>query len=161
MRMKGKQTILGGCCTRCMLYTKYVVLDVCCTWCQLIIMAWRDREGWLNCVFCYDCRVVDKKERDGGWRWERCGGYEQIWKIKGTTCLIVLGRPHIAFITHQIETGTCHFGDGKLTRTQNTLSPSLSCWIAPSLSFSSSTLQSRREKVISPCVIYRKVYNLR
>ena len=28
MRMKGRQTIFGGCCTRCMLYSVYVVLDV-------------------------------------------------------------------------------------------------------------------------------------
>jgi hypothetical protein len=28
-------------------------------------MAWRDREGWLNFVFCDDGRVVDEKERDG------------------------------------------------------------------------------------------------
>jgi len=45
MRMKGRQTILGGCCTRCMLYSVYVVLTVCCTQCQLMIMAWGDREG--------------------------------------------------------------------------------------------------------------------
>jgi len=35
VRMKGRQTILGGCCTRCMLYLVYAVLGVCCTWCML------------------------------------------------------------------------------------------------------------------------------
>jgi len=72
VRMKGKQSILVGCytqcilymvysCTRYMLYLVYAVLGVCCTWCmlylvyavkgvccpscQLIIMTWRDREG--------------------------------------------------------------------------------------------------------------------
>jgi len=30
-RMKGRQTILGVCCTRCMLYLVYAVLSVCCT----------------------------------------------------------------------------------------------------------------------------------
>jgi len=37
--------VLGVCCTRRMLYSVYTVLGVCCTWCQLMIMAWRDREG--------------------------------------------------------------------------------------------------------------------
>jgi len=31
VRMKGRQTILGGCCTECMLCSVYAVLDVCCT----------------------------------------------------------------------------------------------------------------------------------
>jgi len=34
MRMKGRQTILGGCCTRCMLYSEYAELGVCCTRCM-------------------------------------------------------------------------------------------------------------------------------
>ena len=29
-----------------------------------MIMAWRDREGSLNFVFCNDGRAVDEKERD-------------------------------------------------------------------------------------------------
>ena len=33
MRMKGRQTILSGCCTRCILNLVYVVLGICCTWC--------------------------------------------------------------------------------------------------------------------------------
>jgi hypothetical protein len=61
MKMKVRETILGGCCnrgmlylvyavlgaccTRCMLYSVYAVLGVCCTHCQLIIMTWRVREG--------------------------------------------------------------------------------------------------------------------
>jgi len=39
------------------------VLGVCCTRCQLMIMAWRDREGWLNFTFLGDGRVEHKKER--------------------------------------------------------------------------------------------------
>jgi len=35
VRMKGRQTILGGCCARCMLYSVYAVLSVCCTRCML------------------------------------------------------------------------------------------------------------------------------
>jgi len=74
MRMKARRTIL----------CRY------CTWCQLMIMLGRDGVGWLKFVFCDDNRVVDETER-WGWRWERCGGYERIWEIRGTTCLIGLG----------------------------------------------------------------------
>jgi hypothetical protein len=35
-----------------------------------MIMPWGDREGWLKFVFCDDGRVVDDRERDGGWRCE-------------------------------------------------------------------------------------------
>jgi len=108
--------VLSVCCTRFML-----ILHVCCTWCQLMIMTWRDREGWLNFVFCNDGRVVDEKERDMGWRWERCGGYERITEIRGTTYLIRFRRPHIGVITHRIGTRTCSIGVGKLTPTQNSL----------------------------------------
>jgi len=37
-RMKGRQTILGVCCTWCMLYLVYAVLGVCCTWCMLYLV---------------------------------------------------------------------------------------------------------------------------
>jgi len=111
--------VLSVCCTRCMLCSVYAVLSVCYTWCKLMIMTWRDREGWLNFVFCDDSRVVDEKERDGGWRSERCGGYERIWEIRGTTCLIWLGWPRIGVITRRIGSSTCRIRNGKLTRTQN------------------------------------------
>jgi len=101
-----------------MLYSVYVVLGVCCTQCQLMIMAWWDREGWLNCVFCEDDRAVDKKEKAGGWRWERRGENERMWEIRGTTYLIGLGRPRIGEITHRMGTRTCRIGDGKLTHTK-------------------------------------------
>ena len=35
MRMKGRQTILGGCCTWWMLYLVDAVLGGCCTWWML------------------------------------------------------------------------------------------------------------------------------
>jgi len=114
MRMKGRQTILAVCCTWCML-----VVSVCCTRCQLMIMTCRDREGWLNFVFCDDSRVVEEKERrDGEWRWERCD-YEAIWEIRGTSCLIGLGWPRISVIARWMSTRTCCIGDGKLTLTRN------------------------------------------
>ena len=62
-------TVLGVYCTRCILYSVYTVLSISCTWCmlcsvyaalgvccpqcQLMMMAWRDREGWLNSVFLW------------------------------------------------------------------------------------------------------------
>jgi len=120
---EGKTNNLGW-----MLYSVDAVLGVCCIRCQLMIMSWRDREGWLNLVFCGDGWVVDEKERDGGWRWEWYGGYERIWDIRGMTCLIGLGRPCIGDGSRRIGTLTCHIGDGELTRTRNSLSPSFSWW---------------------------------
>jgi len=136
MRMKGRQTILGGCCTRCMLYAVYAVLSVCCTWCMLylvslMIMAWRDIDGWLNFVFSDNGWVVDEKERDGGRSWERCGGYKCIWAIRGTTWLIGLGRHRVGVIKHRIRTHTCHIGDGKLTHTRYSLMSQLLMMICP------------------------------
>jgi len=42
------------------------ILWWCCPLCQLMIMAWRDREGWLNFVFLGDGRVEHKKVSDRG-----------------------------------------------------------------------------------------------
>jgi len=108
------------------------VLGVCCTRCQLMIMSWRDREGWLNFVFCDDGWVVDEKERDGGWRWQWYGGYKRIWEISGTTCLIGLKRPRIGDSLRGMGTRTCCIRDRQLTRTRNTLSPSFTWWFPPS-----------------------------
>jgi len=114
MTMKGRQTILGVSCTRC----------------QLVIMTWRDREGWLNFVFRDDSRVVDEKEKDGGWGWEQCN-YKRSWEIRGTTCLIWLGRPRIGVITRWIWTRTCCIGDGKFTLTRNSLKSQFLMIISP------------------------------
>jgi len=65
----GRQSILGWCSTRCMQYSVYAVLGEFCTQCYLLIMAWRDSEGWLNFVFLGDGRVEDDKESDES-RWE-------------------------------------------------------------------------------------------
>jgi len=35
MRMEGRQTNLGGCCIRCLLYSVYAVLGACYTRCIL------------------------------------------------------------------------------------------------------------------------------
>jgi len=129
----------------------YAVLGVCCTRCQLMIMPWRDREGWLNFVFCDDGWDVDEKERYGGWRWEQCGGYKRIWLIRGTTYLIGLGRPRVGVITRRIGTRTCHIGDGELTRTRNSLKSQFLMMICPV----SSTITKEQEVhsflSISPC----------
>ena len=83
-------------------------------------------------TFCWwHGRVVDKKPRDGGWRWVQYGGYKWIWEIRGPTCLIGLGTPHIGVITHQIGTHTCCIGDGKLTCTRNSLKSQFLRTISP------------------------------
>jgi len=113
--------LLGVCSARCILYSVYAVLGKCCTHCQLSIMQWRDSERWLNFVFCDAGRVVDKKERNGGWRWERCGGYEGIREIRGTTYVIGLEWPCIGGNSRLVGTRTCRIRAGKYTRTQNSL----------------------------------------
>jgi len=106
-------------------------LGVCCIRCQLMIMTWRDRQGLLNFVFCYDGRGVNEKERDGGWRWEWCAGYVQIWKIRGMTCLLGLGRPCIGVITCQIRTRTCWINNDQFTCTQHFLKSQFLMMISP------------------------------
>jgi len=118
----------------CMLYSVYDVLGVCCTRCQLMVMAWWDTEAWLKFVSWVDDRVVDHKERDGGWRCEPCAGYERIWEVRGTTCLIGLGRPRIGVITHRIRTRYSNIGDGTLSRTRNSLTSPLLILIYPTSS---------------------------
>jgi len=113
------------------MYSVFAVLGVCYTRCQLMIMTWWDREGWLNFVLCDDVRVGDEKERDGGWRWERCWGYEWIWVLRGMTCRIGLGWPRISEITRQIGTRTSCIGDGKLTCTRNFLKSQFLVMISP------------------------------
>jgi len=152
MRMKGRQSMLGGYCPRWMLYSVDAVLGRCYTQCQFMIMACRDREGWLNFVFCNNDWVVHEKKRDGGWRWEQCGAYKPIWEMRGTTCLIRLGRPRVSGSRRRIGTRTGRIGDGKLTRTQNSLYSSFSWEFAPlfsSHSFSISTLPSPKNTNLS------------
>jgi len=94
-------------------------------------MTWRDREGWINLVICDNGRVVDEKERDGGWWWDQSGGYEGIREIRGTTFLIGFRRPSIGDITPRIGTHTYCIGDGKLTRPQNSLKSQYLTLISP------------------------------
>jgi len=126
MRMKGRQTILGVCCTRCMLHSAYAALVVNSWWWHGEI----ERDDLTLCA-CNDGRVVDEKESDGGWRWERYGGYERTWEIRGTTCLIGFRQPRISGITRRFGTRTCCIGDGKLTRTQNPLKSQFLMMISP------------------------------
>jgi len=108
--------VLSLCCTRCMLHSAYAALGVNSWW-------WHGEIERDDLTFgtCNDGRVVDEEERDEGWRREQYGGYEQTWEIRGTTCLIGLITPRIRVITRQIGTRTCRIGDGKLTRTWNSL----------------------------------------
>jgi dissimilatory sulfite reductase (desulfoviridin) alpha/beta subunit len=57
--------------------------------------------------------------------------YEQICEIRRIACLIGLGRPRIREITHRIGTRTCHIGDGRLTRTRNSIKSQFLMMISP------------------------------
>jgi len=120
VRMMGRPTIMGGCCTRWMLYLVYAVLGVCCTLCQLMIIAWRDTDEWLS--FYSAIMVVLRTSRwDGGWRWEQYAGYERICEISGTTCRIEFGRPGLSVLTFRIGSSTCRIGNAPLTHAWNSL----------------------------------------
>jgi hypothetical protein len=106
-------TVPSMCCTQCMLYSVDAVLGVCCNWYPLMNMALRHNKGWHVFVFCNHDRVVDENVRDGGWRWDWCAWYQQIWEIRGITWLTGLGRPHITVVTRQIRTFICRHWDGK------------------------------------------------
>jgi len=56
--------VLFECRNQCMLYSVNAVLGVCCTPCQLLLMAWRDGEGWTHFMFLGVSRVEDEKETD-------------------------------------------------------------------------------------------------
>jgi len=111
---------------RCMLYSVYAALSVNSWW-------WHGEIERDDLTLCSgnDGRVVDKKERDGGWRWEWYGGYEWTWEIRGTTCLIGLRRPRIGGITRWIGTHICCIGAGKLNRTRNSLKSQFLMMISP------------------------------
>jgi hypothetical protein len=73
--------VLGACCTLLMLHLAYAALSVCCTW-RMLYSAYTALSMNLGCwhvklemddstlCSCNDGRVVDEKERDGGWRRE-------------------------------------------------------------------------------------------
>jgi len=110
---------------RWMLYSVYAVLGVNSWSCHGEI----ERDD----LTLYSAMMVElwTRKRDGGWRLERYGGYEQIWEIRGTTCLIGLGRPRIGVSSRRIGTGTCRIGDGQLTRTRNSRKSQFLMMISP------------------------------
>jgi len=72
--------VLGVCSTRCMQYSVYAVLGVCFTRWQLLIIAWRDREWWLNFIFIDNSRVEDENERNGK-RWGKSLWETGTWRM--------------------------------------------------------------------------------
>jgi len=134
--------VLSVCCTQCILLLVYAALGVCWTWCMLrsvytalSVNSWSWHRGIerddLTIYSCDDCRVVDGKQREVGWRWERYRRYERIWEIMSTTYMIGFRRPHIGIITHQIGTWTCPIMDGQLTHTQNSPKSQFLMMISP------------------------------
>jgi len=112
---------------RCMLYSVYAALSVNSWW-------WHGEIEMddLTLCSCNDGRVVDEKERDGGWGWERYGRYERLWESRSTACLIGFRRSCVWGITRRIGTRTCRIGDGQITCTRNLLRTCFSWWFPPS-----------------------------
>jgi len=124
--MKGRQSIWGACCTRHMLHSLYTAFSVNSWW-------WHGEIEMddLTLCSCNDSRVVDEKERDGGWGWQRYGSFERTWDIRGTTCLIWFRSPRISGITSRIGTHACRIMDGKLTHIRNSLNSQVLMMISP------------------------------
>jgi len=119
---EGKTNNLGW-----MLYSVYAVLGV--NWWSC------DGEIQRDDLTFHSAMMIEmwlRKREMGDEDWERCGGPEQIWKIKGTTSLIGSGWPHIGDITHRFVTRSCCIGDGKLTGTRNSLQSQFLMMISPS-----------------------------
>ena len=57
-------------------------------------------------MFCDDSRVVDEKERDGDGNENNVEDYERRCEIRGTACLIRLGRRRVGVIKRWIGTRT-------------------------------------------------------
>jgi len=74
------------------------------------MMQLRDGEQWLIFEICDDGRVMGEKQRDSRYRWEQCGGYVQLWEIRGLTWLIGWGRLLISVIHGALEIVTTESG---------------------------------------------------
>jgi len=140
LRMKGKQTILVGWYSRCMLNSVYTVLGVN-SW------SWPGGMERVDLTLC-SAKIVElcTRKSDGGWRWKWCGGYMRMGEINGMTCLSSSRRPHVGDIVCCIRTCTCHIGDGQLTCTGNSLNsqnPMMNSRISSHLSLACSPLYHR------------------
>jgi len=143
---EGKTKILSVCCTEWMLYLVYAVLVVCCSRCPLMIMSWRDREGWLNFVLLWwwsscsqerEMRNEDANDMEDPSRFEKSGVPHACLSLEG---LISALLPHRSAIVPSVSWMRDWLAHKVLS------SPSLSWWFgqAPliSISFLSSTLPS-------------------
>jgi len=136
------------------------LLGVCCTRCWLMIMAWRDREGWLNFVFLGDGRVEHKKERDQR-RWGKSSRETGTWRISCASQLTIPDTAGTSPNPAGINTDTRSSNPIRqvvlLISHSRSYPPYRSHLHPPSLSFSCTTLPSSQEhKVksflsISPC----------
>jgi len=126
MRMKGQQTILGGCCTRCMLHMVYAILGAN-TW------SWHGQIESNDLTLC-SAMIVELWTRKRGMGDEDendMEDYERIWEIRGMTCLIGLGWSLLIVITHLIGTRICCIRDHQLTRTRNSRKSQFLMMISP------------------------------
>jgi len=146
MTMKRRQSIIGGCCSQCMLYSVYRILGA---------NSWsRHGETQRDDLTLCSAIIVElwTRKREMGYQDENdVEDYKRIWEICGTTCLIGLGWPSIGVITHLIRTCTCCIVDGKLTRTWHSLvSDDDSPRTLSSLPFLSSILPSPKNTKLTP-----------
>jgi hypothetical protein len=125
---EGKSDIIGW-----MLYSVHVVLSVFWTCFVHHVISWScyGEIGGDNSTWCSVIMVeLLKRKGDGRYKWEQYERYEWIWEIMGTTGLIDFWRPAIDDISSRIGILICRLGDGKLTASPKSSSPS-SSWRSP------------------------------
>jgi len=114
-----------------LMYLVYAVLGICCTWCTLYLVyavfgpnwwSWCGAIEWDDLTM-YSVMGVEwwTRKRDGGWPWDRYGGYERMWDMSDKTCWVGFGILHICLLTSLIGRHTCHVCNCKLTCKQNPL----------------------------------------
>jgi len=155
LTMKEGQTILGGFCTQCMLYSVYAVLSGCCTQCMLYsVYAVLSVDSWSwngererDDLTLHSAMIEEK---------ERCGmTIGKVWRVRadmsnqGTTCLIQFIRRRISVFTPRIVSSTCRISNGKLSRTRKSLNSQFLELISPILSHLSRSLSSRKNTKLS------------
>jgi len=134
--------VLSVCCTRCMLCSVYAALGVCCTrhilyWVYALVgvnlWLWHGEIERDDLTLC-SAMILElwmRRREKGDEDKHDVEDYEQIWEIRGTTCMVTLRRPPLGVITRRIGTRTCCIGDGKLTCTQNSLKSQFLMMISP------------------------------
>jgi len=126
--------LLTVCCTEWKMFLVYAVLEVCYTQCQLVIIIWRDQEGWPSLLFCNDGRGVEETDR---WVWIM-GMTCRIWAdmtIQGHNILHRVEKTSYRCSYPPDQESHLQYWHGQFTLTQISRMSQFVTMISPSLSY--------------------------